>query len=65
MIDGGIAFNDTQLQAILAALKSLKSEGIRWEQVIPIFLSAFLAMGVGICIRAVQRSIVSPESNSG
>ena len=50
MNDGSIAFNDTQLQAILATLKSLKSGGIHWEQVIPIFVSAFLAMFVGICL---------------
>jgi hypothetical protein len=55
MADGGIAFNDTQLQAILATLKSLKSEGVHWEQVISIFLSAFSATVVGMLIEIFKR----------
>ncbi len=46
-----IAFNDAQFQKILASLEALKPKnGIHWETVIPVFLSALLAMCVGIAL---------------
>ncbi len=46
-----IAFSDAQIQKLLASLEALKpSNGIHWETVIPVFLSAFLAMCVGIAL---------------
>jgi hypothetical protein len=56
MTDTGIAFNDMQLQAILATLKSLKSEGVHWEQLISIFLSALFAMVVGMLMEMFKSS---------
>jgi hypothetical protein len=56
MTDGSLAFNDTQLQAILATIKALKNEGIHWEQVISIFLSALSGMGVGILLELYKSS---------
>lgn len=38
------------MQKILTTLESLKSAGVHWEQVIPVFLSAFFAMLIGISI---------------
>jgi len=46
-----IAFSDAQFQKVLASLEALKpGNGIHWETVIPVFLSAFLAMCVGIVL---------------
>jgi len=46
-----IAFNDAQFQKVLASLEALKpGTGVHWETVIPVFVSAFLAMCVGIAL---------------
>jgi hypothetical protein len=43
-----VSFSDTQLQKVLATVEAVKGSGIHWEQVIPVFVSALLAMCVGI-----------------
>lgn len=43
-----IWLDNAQLEQILTAIKSLKNTGMNWEQVIPVFLSAFFAMLIGI-----------------
>lgn len=46
-----IALTDAQFQKFLASLEALKPHsGIHWETVIPVFISAFLAMCVGIAL---------------
>jgi hypothetical protein len=46
-----ITFSDAQFQKVLAFLESMKpNNGIHWETVIPVFLSAFLGMCVAIAI---------------
>ena len=49
-----ISFSETQLQKILTTLESLKDGGWHWELAIPVFLSALLAMVVGIVIELVR-----------
>jgi len=51
-----ISFNETQLQKSLTTLDSLKSNGVHWEQVIPVFLSAFFAMLIGISLELFKSS---------
>jgi hypothetical protein len=46
MVD--VVISDEQVRDIVAAIHSLKGGGIRWEQVVPVFVSALLAMLVGI-----------------
>ncbi len=46
-----IALNETQFQQLLASLDKLEpGAGIHWETVVPVFLSALLAMCVGIAL---------------
>ena len=45
-----ISISDAQLQKILATIEAVKGSGIHWEQVIPVFLSSFLGMCVGIAL---------------
>ncbi len=48
---GSVTVNDAQFQQLLASLETLKpSGGVHWETVIPVFLSALLAMCVGIAL---------------
>jgi hypothetical protein len=50
-----VSFSDIQLQKILTTLESMKSDGVHWEQVIPVFLSAALGMSVGIGLEYFKR----------
>lgn len=51
-----VSFSDVQLQKIIDAVQSLKGGGVHWEQVIPVFVSAFLAMLVGIFLEYFKSS---------
>jgi hypothetical protein len=48
--------SDTQLQKVLDAIHALKDSSSHWDQFIPVFLSAFLAMLVGISLEYFKSS---------
>jgi hypothetical protein len=50
-----VMLSDAQFQKLLTAIGSLNRGGIHWEQVLPVFLSALLAMMVGIALELVKR----------
>jgi hypothetical protein len=51
-----VLLNDAQFQKILSAIQSLKGGGIHWEQVIPVFFSALLAILVGMFLEYFRSS---------
>ena len=60
-----VSLSDAQLQRILDSIDAAKHSGIHWETVIPVFVSALLAMCVGIALEYFkgyrERNKVSKE----
>jgi hypothetical protein len=50
-----VMFGDEQFQKLLTVIESLSRGGIHWDQVVRVFLSALLAMIVGITLELIKR----------
>jgi hypothetical protein len=60
-----VSLSDAQFEKILVAIDGLKhSSGIEWQTVIPVFLSSFLGMCVGILLELFRRWLERRKSDA-
>jgi hypothetical protein len=64
-VSDSVSLSDAQIEKILVAIDGLKhSSGIPWQTVIPVFLSSFLGMCVGILLELFRRWLERRKSEA-